>query len=484
MIFSISLLLGKTGEFQLSQARQEDFYQVAISRYLPHMFSLPDRVLHIQAYLLLAMHALYSPSTERLVSITSTAMRYCVMAQLHLADAEPRAADVAAKVGIQLRRRVFWSAYALDRAVSTMFHLPFCIPDYQITTKMYANVDDADLYRRCEAAFPDDPHSQPSYTNISAALHIVYCRQIQSEILNTTLHRDFEKDFDRLPSWRRHILEKLDRWKSLCHRYTEDGARLSLVHEEWLHIVYNYSLLMLYQPNRQTAGGPAGDWTVKACVQTILIFRKFQRESAISEAWMGLIAQFKSGVALLYCFWATQGLSRSAAFDPSEVSEAVRCCSIVLSLLAERWHSTKVLRDAFDILAREVPLVNFVASPSLRPKRIRPESSQKLLSLLSEIEAIVVHRDTLRMIREMATEAFPVSHHQQASTLQLTQDAINNDPSNQILESDESPMGTAITGDLFQPVTPHFFTLDTSNLEPDDFDYAALGFPGLFDPTI
>ena len=82
------------------------------------------------------------------------------MAQLHLAEAEPQPIDVTAKVRSQMRRRVFWSAYALDRTVGTIFDLPFSIPDYQITVKMYANIDESELDQKCFAAFPDDPQGQ------------------------------------------------------------------------------------------------------------------------------------------------------------------------------------------------------------------------------------------------------------------------------------------------------------------------------------
>lgn len=258
------------------------------------------------------------------------------MTQLHLDEGEPDPVDVAAKVEIQMRRRVFWSAYALDRTVGTMFDLPFSIPDYQITAKMYANIDDHELEERCAESFPSDPPSRPRLTNVSAALHVVYCRQIQSEILNTTLHRNFGTQFDRVSSWRLRVLEKLDHWKSLCHRYSDTHSK-TFTSREWLHMIHNYSLVMLYQPTKATAVGQAGDWTVKSCIQASLIFRKFQRETSISELWLGLVAQFRCGVALLYCFFATPPHLRTPAYELPEASEAVRVCSIILSILAERW---------------------------------------------------------------------------------------------------------------------------------------------------
>ncbi|CAJ2509248.1 Uu.00g142740.m01.CDS01 [Anthostomella pinea] len=479
MIFSIGLLLGKSSELHMSTDNHQAFYRLAVTRYLSHVFAQQDRLLHIQAYLLLAMHALYSPSTERIISIASATMRYCVMSQLHLAGAEPSPMDVNTKVQVQTRRRVFWSAYALDRAVGTMFDLPFSIPDYQITVKLYANIDDGDLDDRCQAAFPEDPQSQPSLTSVSAALHVVYCRQIQSEILNTTLHRDFAIQFDRLSNWRLRILEKLDRWRSLCHRYSDSHSR-SYTSSEWLHMIYNYSLAMLYRPTKSSVKGPAGDWTVKCCVQACLIFRRFQKENTISEAWLALLAQFKCGVALLYCFFATPPQLRSVTYHGPDVSEAVRACSIILSLLAERWPQSAPLRDCFDILAKEIPLSEL---PAEQPGRIRQDSADALISLLTQLETIVVHRDTLRMIKEMATEPYPRPTDARDEQEDQTHDEANADDANHGIENDAASLKTTMTGDIFQPMTPHFFLPEL--VEPEDgLDYAALGFPGIFDPGV
>ncbi|CAI0654841.1 unnamed protein product, partial [Colletotrichum noveboracense] len=116
MVTSIGLLLDKSlvsEPIRNYHHSHQAFYRTAVTKYLSHVFAQPDRLLHIQAYLLLAMHAIYSPSTERIISIASATMRYCVMAQLHRADAEPPPLSVQAKIDTQMRRRVFWSAYTL-----------------------------------------------------------------------------------------------------------------------------------------------------------------------------------------------------------------------------------------------------------------------------------------------------------------------------------------------------------------------------------
>ncbi|KAF2448073.1 hypothetical protein P171DRAFT_405893 [Karstenula rhodostoma CBS 690.94] len=460
LVYAIGLLLSSNGHARTSRYGQQDYYDAAVTHQLSAVFAQSDRLLHIQAHLLLSMHALFSPSTEGVISAASTTMRFCVMAQLHLADAEPPSTDIASKVLIQMRRRIFWSAYTLDRTVSAVFDIPFCIPDSQVTVKLFANIDDGKLETCCEDAFPNDPPSFPGLTDVSAAMHVVYCRQIQSEILNTTLHRDFQISMDTHHRWRFRVIEKLDKWRSLCHRYA-DKQVINFSNSEWLHMIYNYSLAMLYQPTRRTASEAAGDWTVKACTQALLIFRKFQRQRPLTDLWLGLIAQFKCGVALLYCYFATSPEQRSPTYDSLDVSEAVRACSITLSLLAERWPQSKCLRDAFDILAREIPLFEpgGVAATTKNKRHMRSESAESLREIMPNLELLVVNRSTMRMLHEMITNDFARST---ASLTNLTGNDTNT-TKHSATANTAGNIGSRCSGvieDFFQPYIPQYILFD------------------------
>jgi hypothetical protein len=178
------------------------------------------------------------------------------------------------------------------------YHLPVSIPDSQITVNMYAKNDDAQLDDRCNGAFPDEVQGGARFTDVSAALQVIYCRQIQSEILNSTLHCDFSEHLDGDDRWRLRVLEKLDRWRSLWDLHTDSPSKM-FTSNEWINTMYSYSLSMLYRPTKTSALQSAGAWTVKACVQACLIFRKFQKDTMTTDLWLGLITQFKCGVALL-----------------------------------------------------------------------------------------------------------------------------------------------------------------------------------------
>lgn len=114
----------------------------------------------------------------------------------------------------------------------------------------------------------------------------------------------------------------------------------------------------------------------------------FQRETPMSELWLGLVVQFKCGVALLYCFFATPPHLRSEAYELPSASEAIRACSIVLAILAERWPQSRCVRDAFNFLSREVPLYEPSPQIATAPRRMRRESANALSVLMLQLEAI------------------------------------------------------------------------------------------------
>lgn len=68
--------------------------------------------------------------------MVSATMRHCAINQLHLAEAEPSVPFPAFSLEIQIRRRVFWSAYALDRLISWIYHVPNNLIDEHITVEV------------------------------------------------------------------------------------------------------------------------------------------------------------------------------------------------------------------------------------------------------------------------------------------------------------------------------------------------------------
>jgi hypothetical protein len=285
LVYSTALLLLSLP--RIGQSDSRTFYKQGMVL-LPHVLKQPSPILHVQAYLLLSIHALHRSSTPRLISLASTTMRYCIQFQFHLAETEPEPVDANTRLETQLRRRCFWSAYTLDRLVMSSFELPPSISDIMISAKIYANIDDEDLETVAAQTPPDQelPDS-PVYTSVSSSLHILQCRRIQSEIFGYTLRWDYKTRYEDSLEWRMQILNELENYKLRVQNFADPESK-GHTSQRWLAMIYHYTLLTLYRPTKDNVIGPAGDWSIQASSQACLIFRKSQMDRQIAQAWLGV----------------------------------------------------------------------------------------------------------------------------------------------------------------------------------------------------
>ncbi|CVK96551.1 uncharacterized protein FMAN_10902 [Fusarium mangiferae] len=285
LVYSTALLLLSLPRVGQTDARV--LYKQGMTL-LPHVLRQPNPILHVQAYLLLSIHALHRSSTPRLISLASTTMRYCIQFQFHLADLEPDPVDVTIRLENQLRRRCFWCAYVMDRLVMSSFELPPSVSDTMITAKLYANIDDEDIETvAAQTAADEELPNSSKYTSVSSALHILQCRRIQSEIFGYTLHWEYKSRYEDSLDWRLQILNELESYKARVQNFTDPQSK-GHTSQRWLAMIYHYTLLTLYRPTMDNVLGPAGDWSIQAGSQACLIFRKSQMDRQIAQAWLGV----------------------------------------------------------------------------------------------------------------------------------------------------------------------------------------------------
>ncbi|KAH7310829.1 hypothetical protein B0I35DRAFT_439768 [Stachybotrys elegans] len=444
------------------------FYRNGVSL-LPSVLRRADPILKAQAYLILTVHAIHWCSTQRILSLASTTIRYCVQNEFHLAETETRPHSPSDRLETQVRRRCFWSAYGMDRLIMSAFNIPHSIPDAMITSKLYANIDDEDLmniaaHAPMDAELPDSPH----YTCVSSALHITQCRRIQSEITGYTLRWDYEMHYEGSSEWRIRILSELESYKVRVQNFTDPRAK-GHTSWRWLAMIYHYTLLMLYRPTKETVLGPAGDWAVQASSQACLFFRKSQMDRQVAQAWVGLLVQFQSGVTLLYCFWATPPEHRTENYCSPDVFDAIRACSNILAIMTDRWPKADCLRDVFELLAREVPIID---RPNCPPTRLSATTVATIRDKLPEVRALVVHRDILRMLQEMITDDFPRNTRSPSVAQQRNAAMLS-----------RAVVGESLTTAAFElPFTSqHLFDVNGEDAQVSLASDELLVFPGLFD---
>lgn len=163
----------------------------------------------------------------------------------------------------------------------------------------FDNVDD-DYLVTAASSTPPGTHlvGSSSPTNVSSALHIFAGRKIESEIQEATLRKEFVVHSEESFVWRASVMDRLQKW-NLLSKSSSDPTQKGYVSRRWLSMIYYYNLVTLYRPTRTIVIGMAGDWSVQACSQALLLFRKFQMGREIAQPWLGVSAPliYQSGKA-------------------------------------------------------------------------------------------------------------------------------------------------------------------------------------------
>jgi hypothetical protein len=105
-----------------------------------------------------------------------------------------------------------------------------------------------------------------------------------------------------------------------------------------------------------------------------------------------VVTQFQAGVTILYITYARRTpISK-------EVDIAIRDCTSVLAILADRWQNAEHYRDCFEVLARAI-----VGGGSFERSVIGVDTRKELLELAEKVNQVGVNRHVMTMLYEMAT---------------------------------------------------------------------------------
>ncbi|KAK8159804.1 fungal-specific transcription factor domain-containing protein [Phyllosticta citrichinensis] len=183
-----------------------------------------------------------------------------------------------------LRRRLWWCVYSLDRLVSTCVGRPFGISDEVITTEFPSSLDDRFITKEgfvTPAGGSSSSSSsaagsvKPTYKSVS--YHYFRFRMMQSEILQVLqsrqaqqvrshsggggfMHTDLPNPFltrfgDSFAAWRRDIDRRLYEWKESAPTQLDTGVQFSPL---FFELNYWQAVIMLYRPSL-TLPGPLPD---------------------------------------------------------------------------------------------------------------------------------------------------------------------------------------------------------------------------------
>lgn len=245
-----------------------------------------------------------------------------------------------------LRRRLWWCTYSLDRLVGVCVGRPLGISDEVITTEFPSLLKDQYI---TATGFLDRPTGAIEPTYKLVAHHYFRLRLLQSEILqvlqyqqaqaaraggqnqqNPYMHTNLPSPFlsrhDSFRSWRIDIDRRLYEWKESAPQHEEIGVEFSI---DFFNLNYWQTVIMLY---RQSLSVPAmfeGEYhtskevnspsvhnieprededriylkVAEAGQKTLRLYRQLHIVGLVNYTYLATHHLFTAGISYLYAIW-------------------------------------------------------------------------------------------------------------------------------------------------------------------------------------
>lgn len=289
MIYSIGATMLKLTE-PYDYTPPENFFMTALQYISAARES--HSVHNIEAMTLLVLYNLRSPSNSGIWYMIGLAIRTCIDLGLHR---EAYYGNLSPYEG-QLRRRLFWTVYFLERVIAVSLGRPYSVADRDIDVAMPLEIDDTvrddSLIARTMAAShsPTFQSSRPS-SNITLAIQCFRLKRLESHIQGKIYRVD--RPISGLISKINPILKMLEDW----HRALPPSSPYEC---DYLGMHYYKAVRLLLQPFLTIL--PPTDQRIALCLQAsgqlCQIFKRLHQRDSYGHSFIALHSVFIAGVTM------------------------------------------------------------------------------------------------------------------------------------------------------------------------------------------
>ncbi|KAH0829627.1 hypothetical protein FOPE_10241 [Fonsecaea pedrosoi] len=316
-------------------------------------------------------------------------MRHCLDCGLH------RKTNNLSNLVDQRRKRIFWTAYMLERSVARTVGRPYSVSDRDIDVALPANIEDSyESEEEITAAIAQSLAHPHGITSLTPAIHIIRIQQLESKICHTVCRVD--KPVSEInPHKIAKLRNALEEWKAAIPyvSHPEKEGKLPYSTTDYHMIQYHKALVLLFLPLLPSLSPSHPDFRLFAysAGQICQMYKRLHNnQSYISFSLLALHANFVAGLALVYCFCLDPTL-----FD-ANFSSDIRACSTMLYAISERWPAARKVRNAFESLVSATIEGNhgpFSASTSVsgRTSRISGRMTQGQHAAVAGGESLLGH---------------------------------------------------------------------------------------------
>ncbi|KXH45545.1 fungal specific transcription factor domain-containing protein [Colletotrichum salicis] len=324
----------------------------------------------VQLLLLLAVHGTRSPYGAGAWSQVRYAVTLCIELGLHRKQSSTSTHNPR---DIEIRRRVFWSCYCLDRMTSVVLGRTFAIADRDINVEMPS--DHLEFWDLTALNHPSTTSELP-WSNMKPFIHIIKLRRIQSKIHRRVYRVDKDvfsgslEERVKLDSKMGDIRAELDEWARTVPHPPKDAGTISWMYDPesayhdsraFFDLQYHKSVLSLFTvllPTLKTSDSRFIT-TARSAACVCTAYKRLNQQKTLSYTMMALHSCFIAGLTLVYCLW------RDRSLFSYDTLEATRACSQSLTIFGEKFPGAIKYRDIFDALSGS--LLKTIVDPTTDP---------------------------------------------------------------------------------------------------------------------
>ncbi|KAH4059739.1 hypothetical protein HBI65_227790 [Parastagonospora nodorum] len=310
----------------------------------------------VQFLVLLGVHGQRSPYGAGAWSQVRYATSVCIEMGLH--RKRSTVASSEQRRDAEIRRRVFWSCYCLDRMTSIVLGRAFAIADRDINVELPSTNSEFWSLTHQEASQPNEEH----WSNIQPFIHIIKLDRIQSRIHKAVFRIDRDV-FNSSPEQRAKLDRKmakirqdLDNWVQTAPKTPKKENKITWMYDpesayldarDFYGVQYHKAVLFLYTvflPTLDTSD-PRFITCTRSAACACNAYKRLSQNGTLTYTMISLHSCFVAGLTLVYCIWRDRSLFSYDAL------EATRACSQIMTIFGEKWPGAIKYRDIFDALS-------------------------------------------------------------------------------------------------------------------------------------
>ncbi|WEJ95144.1 hypothetical protein PSN45_002656 [Yamadazyma tenuis] len=336
----------------------------------------------LQNILLHLQYTLLVPKTGNLWQLSGTAMRLATEMGL---NGEPDPSQYFDPLSLDLRRRLFWTCYCIDRILSTSMGRPTSIHDTWISAKVPALVEDRLVTVKGIESGP------MCHLKVSHIQQIRICR-LQSEIYNQLYAPSKRPKItnEQLEIWSWQTYDELRLWRCTFIHPTP------LITKEWFELQFHIAVVLLFRPspNRPKLSLDALHVAFHSAGEVMRLVRIMHREYSAVFSWLTVQNLFMCGLTFANSLneLAKQTNSHQICIPFYEIFQQIQSCTAMLETLsALETGANDRIRNAFEMISSSVIQTIANIAPSL-PKQSSHQGC--IWAQIAKVDTITLSRPT------------------------------------------------------------------------------------------